>query len=120
MKITTKSLGEKYYKQKVEVIEVVDRFKALVKSNQDNSKVMLDQNDLETVIPAVGRQVLVLSGKYRGYKAILENLDVENFQASLKLCDKNTLVTLPYEHFSMLVSADCTVAAGSGLIVTIE
>ena len=120
MKIKTKSLGEKYYKQKVEVIEVVDRFKALVKSNQDNSKVMLDQNDLETVIPAVGRQVLVLSGKYRGYKAILENLDVENFQASLKLCDKNILVTLPYEHFSKLGFAGCTMAAGSGLIVIIE
>ena len=120
LKITTKSLGEKYYKQKVEVIEVIDRFKALVKSNQDNSKVMLDQNDLETVIPAVGRQVLVLSGKYRGYKAILENLDVENFQASLKLCDKNILVTLPYEHFSKLGSDGCTTAAGSGLIVTIE
>lgn len=120
LKITTKSLGEKYYKQKVEVIEVIDRFKALVKLNQDNSKVMLDQNDLETVIPAVGRQVLVLSGKYRGYKAILENLDVENFQASLKLCDKNILVTLPYEHFSKLGLAGCTSAAGQGLIVTIE
>ena len=58
-----------------------------------------------------------MSGKYRGSKEILENLDVENFQASLTLCDKNILVTLPYEHFSML---DCTVAAGSGLIVTIE
>ena len=91
--------------------------KILFKLNQDNSKVMLDQNDLETMIPAVGRQVLVLSGKYRGYKAILENLDVENFQASLKLCDKNILLTLPYEHFSML---DCTAAAGSGLIVTTE
>ena len=120
LKITTKSLGEKYYKQKVEVIEVIDRFKALVKSNQDNSKVMVDQNDLETVIPAVGRQVLVLSGKYRGYKAILESLDVENFQASLKLCDKNILVTLPYEHFSKLGLASCTKAAGSGLVVTIE
>ena len=94
--------------------------KILFKLNQDNSKVMLDQNDLETVIPAVGRQVLVLSGKYRGYKAILENLDVENFQASLKLCDKNILLTLPYEHFSKLGSAGCSTAAGSGLIVIIE
>ena len=49
---------------------------ALVKLNQDNSKVMLDQNDLETVIPAVGRQVLVLNGKFRGYKAMFEKLDV--------------------------------------------
>ena len=120
LKITTKSLGEKYYKQKVEVIEVIDRFKALVQSTQDNSKVMLNQNDLETVIPAVGRQVLVLSGKYRGYTAMLEKLDVENFEASLKLCDKNILVTLPYEHFSKIGLAGCTTTASSGLIVTIE
>ena len=32
----------------------------------------------------------------------------------------NILVTLPYEHFTKLGSADCTVAAGSGLIVVIE
>ena len=94
--------------------------KILFKLKPDNSNVMLDQNDLETVIPAVGRQVLVLSGKYRGYKAILENLDVENFQASLKLCDKNIVVTLPYEHFSKLGLSGCTSAAGQGLIVIIE
>ena len=81
---------------------------------------LLDQNDLETVIPAVGTQVLVLSGKYRGSIAILEKLDVENFEATLKLCDKNRLVTLPYEHFSKLGLAGCTSAAGQGLIVTIE
>merc|ERR1712021_44703 len=86
VKIVTKTLGEKYYKQKVEVIEVIDKFKALVKSNQDNSNVTLDQNDLETVIPAVGRQVLVLNGKYQGCKAILDSLDVEKFAANLKLC----------------------------------
>ena len=94
--------------------------KILVKLNQDNSKVMLDQTDLETVLPTVGRQVLVLSGEYRGYKAILENLDVENFQASLTLCDRNILVTLPYEHFSKLGPAGCTTKADSGLIVMIE
>ena len=102
MKIVTKSLGEKYYKQKVEVIEVIDKFKALVRSNQDNSKVTLDQNDLETVIPAVGRQVLVLKGKYRGCKAILDSLNVEKFAANLRISDENILISLPYEHFSKM------------------
>ena len=102
VKIVTKSLGEKYYKQKVEVIEVIDKFKALVRSNQDNSKVTLDQNNLETVIPAVGRQVLVLKGKYRGCKAILDDLDVEKFAANLRISDENILIPLPYEHFSKM------------------
>ena len=69
---------------------------------------MLDQNDLETVIPAVGRQVLVLNGKFRGYKAMFEKLDVENFESTLKLCDENILVFLTYDHFRKLGSADCT------------
>ena len=116
MKITTKSQG-KIFQTKSWSDRSVE---ALVKSNQDNLKVMLEQNDLETVIPAVGRQILVLNGKFLGYKAVFEKLDVDNFESTLKLCDKNILVTLTYDHFSKLGSADSTTAAGSGLIVTIE
>ena len=102
VKITSNSLGEKYYKQKGEVLEVIDRFKALLKLVTDESKVTVDQNDVETVIPAVGRQVLVLSGKFRGCKASLKELDVDKFCAKLKLCDDNQDISLPYEHFSKL------------------
>ena len=100
VKIVTKSQGEKYFKQKVEVIEVIDKFKALVKLKEDDTKITLDQNDFETVIPAVGRQVLVLKGRHQGYKAKLVSLDVENFAANLKICDRNITITLPYEEFS--------------------
>ena len=68
----------------------------------DESKVTVDQNDIETVIPALGRQVLVLVGKYKGCKAMLESLELDKFAAHLKLCDENDTVCLPYEHFSKL------------------
>ena len=105
IKITSKALGDKYYKQKAEIIQVVNKFKAIVKLIQDSSKIQVDQNQIETVIPAIGKQVIVLRGKYKGEKAILESLDVENFSAKLKLCDNNGLtVSLPYEHFSKMCS----------------
>ena len=105
IKITSKALGDKYYKQKAEIIQVVNKFKAIVKLIQDSSKIQVDQNQIETVIPAIGKQVIVLRGKYKGEKAILDSLDVENFSAKLKLCDNNGLtVSLPYEHFSKMCS----------------
>ena len=71
---------------------------------QDSSKIQVDQNQIETVIPAIGKQVIVLRGKYKGEKAILDSLDVENFSAKLKLCDNGLTVSLPYEHFSKMCS----------------
>ena len=102
VKVVSKNFGEKYYKQKGEVIKVIDKFKGLVNFLNDNFKVTIDQNDLETVIPGFGRKVLVLNGKYRGCTAILESLDQETFKAYLKLCDEKDLISLPYEHFSKL------------------
>ena len=102
VKITSKSLGENFFKQKAEVLEIIHKFKAIVKLVQDGSKVTIDQNDVETVIPAIGRQVLILQGRYRGSTAVLKNLNVEEFSAKLKVssCDKE--IHLPYEHFSKL------------------
>ena len=103
VKITSKKFGDKYYKQKAEVLEVIYKFKALVKLIQDGSKITVDQNEIETVIPAVGRQVLILQGRFRGKTAILESLEMDKFSANLKLCDsKEKIVSLPYEQFSKI------------------
>lgn len=105
VKIKTKSLGEKYYKQKGEIMQVMDKFKALIQLlNNAGNKVTVDQNDLETVIPSIGRQVLVLNGKYRGEKATLKALNVDTFSAELKLVHNDKCIQLPYEHFSKLAS----------------
>lgn len=66
VKITTKSLGDKYYKRKAVVETVVDKYCAHVKLVDDQVKIKLDQNHLETVIPSVGRQVRFVNGAYRG------------------------------------------------------
>jgi len=99
VKIVTKSLGDKYYKKKGFIKEVIDDFAALVVMNDTGAKVKLDQDHLETVVPQEGREVVILWGVHQGQTAILKSIDTDNFRATLKLSDGDKL-KLPYEQFS--------------------
>jgi len=100
VKIITKSLGDKYYKQKGYVKSLVDDYTAVVVVASSGSKVKLDQSHLETVIPAIGRHVMVLSGKHRGKEGVLLELNVKDFSANIELTQNGNQVTLFYEQFS--------------------
>lgn len=108
VKVMAKSLGDKYYKQKGYVKEVVgrDRMAAIVVLLSGTAaKVKVDQAQLETVIPAIGRRVMILSGARRGEEAILKELDIAKFSA--KLClerggGEDVIISLPYEDFSKI------------------
>ena len=102
VKILAKSLGDRYYKKKGRVVDVIDDFAALVQLKDVGAKVRVDQDDLETVIPNVGRMVVILWGKYGGEEAELTKIDTKNFQAELKLSSSGKLISLPYEQFSKL------------------
>ncbi|XP_044042188.1 DNA/RNA-binding protein KIN17 isoform X2 [Siniperca chuatsi] len=52
VKVITKRLGEKYHKKKAVVMEVRDKYGAVVKMIDSGDKLKLDQNHVETVIPA--------------------------------------------------------------------
>jgi len=106
VKIITKSLGDKYYKKKGRIVEVIDDFVAVVVMNENGAKLKLDQDHLETVIPSVGREVTVLWGKYAGMDAALMNVDTKQFSAKLKLNDCGVSINLPYEQFSKKYSDD--------------
>lgn len=103
VKVVTKSLGDKYYKKKGRVKEVIDDFAALVVMTETGAKVKLDQDHLETVIPGEGREVVVLWGDNMGEIASLRSIDTDRFCASLKLVtgqQAGDKVKLPYEQFS--------------------
>merc|ERR1711915_1051944 len=103
VKIITKSLGDKYYKKKGYIKEVIDDFAALVVMNDTGAKVKLDQDHLETVVPQEGREVVILWGVHQGQTAILKSIDTDNFSASVKLETgkfRGEKVKLPYEQFS--------------------
>lgn len=101
VKVVTKDLGSKYYKQKGVVKEVVSGFSAIIKLLDTNTKLKLDQTHLETVIPSVGRAVLVVAGTRRGSRATLHSIQEKNFSATLDF-EGHLVPGIPYEQFSKL------------------
>lgn len=105
VKVVTKRLGEKYHKKKAVIMELRDKYAAVVKMIDSGDKLKLDQNHVETVIPAPGKQVLILNGPYRDTEALLEGIDEKNFCATLTLNSgpqKGKRVNIAYEDFSKL------------------
>ncbi|XP_017267147.1 DNA/RNA-binding protein KIN17 [Kryptolebias marmoratus] len=105
IKVVTKRLGEKYHKKKAVVTEVQDKYAAVVKMIDSGDKLKLDQNHVETVIPAPGKRVLILNGPYRDTEAVLEGINEKNFSATLTLDSghqKGDRVDIAYEDFSKL------------------
>lgn len=105
VKVITKRLGERYHKKKAVVTEVRDKYGAVVKMIDSGDKLKLDQNHVETVIPAPGKHVLILNGPYRDTEALLEGIDEKNFSATLTLDSgpqKGKRVDVAYEDFSKM------------------
>eukprot|EP00064_Thunnus_orientalis_P012885 superscaffoldBa00002028_g12921 len=105
VKVITKRLGEKYHKKKAVIMEVRDKYAAVVKMIDSGDKLKLDQNHVETVIPAPGKPVLILNGPHRDTEAVLEGIDEKNFCATLTLNSgqqKGRRVNVAYEDFSKL------------------
>lgn len=107
VKVVTKSLGSAYYKEKGVVLSLLDGgYCCKVQLLSSGSKLKLDQAHLETVVPSVGRQVLILSGKHRDREASLVSLQHDTFSATLKFKDGVVVKGIPYEHFSKLTVLD--------------
>jgi DNA/RNA-binding protein KIN17 len=112
VRIISKSLSDgKYFKRKAVVEKVIDKYMAEVEvldsgpDQRDGGDILrLDQDDLETVIPKeVGTKVRVLNGKYRGDKALVEELNKSTYHATLRLMDDDQILEgVPYEDFSKL------------------
>jgi len=104
VKVTTKRLGERYHKQKGEIIDVTDDFTATVKMIKSGGKIKVDQTHLETVLPNFGRKVLILNGEYRGCTGTLDSIDEKNFCADVRICSGkykgDKVVGIKYEDIS--------------------
>ncbi|XP_050518430.1 DNA/RNA-binding protein KIN17 [Diabrotica virgifera virgifera] len=85
VKIITRNLGDEYYKEKGVVRQVIDKYVAIVKLIDSGKKIKIDQEHLETVIPALGKLVKVVNGAYRGETAILLNVDEKNFCVDIEI-----------------------------------
>lgn len=102
VKILTTTLGPDFYKKKGVVKEVINKYHCIVKLIDTGKKIKIDQEFLETVIPAIGKPILIVNGAYRGERATLLSLNVDKFCASVEI-EKGPLkgrkLDLPYEDF---------------------
>ncbi|XP_076620836.1 kin17 DNA and RNA binding protein [Colletes latitarsis] len=110
VKIITKNLGEKYYKakgviQSVENSNFVGKVKLKSPKEVENHVVKIDQEYLETVIPAIGKEVMILWGKYKGMKGIVHKLHIGNYSIDIELVrDRSVKKELPYEQVCKYVA----------------
>ena len=96
--------GGKYFKQKGNVVSVeADLFTGIISMLDSGDVLKIDQQDLETVVPALGKTVLIVNGKHRGKRATLTALNVEAFSADIEMDSGEVLRNVPYEHFSKAV-----------------
>ena len=86
VKLITKSLGEKYYKQKGVVEQVENKYCGIVRLLGDsNDLIKIDQEHVETVIPQIGRPVIVVKGVHRSCEATLLEVDFDHFCTKIRL-----------------------------------
>lgn len=101
VKVISKKLGDKYYKQKGCVKDVQDLYGGIVKMLDSGDKLKVDQTHLETVIPAIGKSVMLVNGAYRGESAILESINEKKFSCTVSLNSGSykgrVLDNIPYE-----------------------
>ncbi|KOO25681.1 DNA RNA-binding protein kin17 [Chrysochromulina tobinii] len=98
VKCTDKRLqGGAYYKQKGCVEKLVDRYTAHVRMTTSGDLLKLDQEVLETVIPAAGGRVLVVNGAWRGQRGSLEAIDEARFCVRVQLDSGQLLEAVEYE-----------------------
>ncbi|KAL3853676.1 hypothetical protein ACJMK2_017199 [Sinanodonta woodiana] len=106
VKVVTKKLGDKYYKQKAVVKDVVDLYGGVIKLLDSGDKLKVDQTHLETVIPAQGKPVLIVNGAYRGEVAILDDIDTNAFSCTVSISkgplQGRVLDKVPYEDICKL------------------
>jgi len=101
------------YKRKCIIQKVYDKYTAKIEtldssrdSNDGGVIFKVDQDDLETVVPKVGKKVLILNGKGRGLVGELLSVDEKKCRGSLKVtvdgCDA-VLNKVDFDDFSKLV-----------------
>ena len=87
VKIMNKVVGEgRYYKQKGVVVKVIDRYVADVHV-EFMALLRLDQDDLETVMPKVGAEGLMVNGRGRGCRVVVLRINEEKFNCDVRVLE---------------------------------
>lgn len=105
------SKRSKFYKRKGIVNKVRSKYTAKVEildsgpGRSDGGDIIeFDQEDLESVVPRIGKRVLIINGKCRGSEAILISADDDKCRGKLELSDGTVLKKVDFDDFSKLMS----------------
>jgi len=98
VKIINKRLGGgRFYKKKGRVEKLLEGgfvAELCLLGDGEGGRVRIDQEELETVIPAPGGQVIVLNGRGRGKEGVLMGLDEERYACRVRLREGKREVVL--------------------------
>eukprot|EP00055_Hartaetosiga_balthica_P006713 m.21752 g.21752 ORF g.21752 m.21752 type:complete len:448 (-) comp5385_c0_seq1:96-1439(-) len=110
VKIRHKKLADgKFHKKKGYIKSLVDKYTGMVRLLDSKTSLKLDQEYLETVIPAIGGKVLFVNGPFAGLLGRLEKIHQDEFSASIKILEgreKGDIVKGKYEDFSKYLPKD--------------
>ena len=109
--ISKKVKKGQYYKRKCIITKVYDKYTAKVEildsgpnADDGGDVIEVDQDHLETVVPKVGKKVMILNGRGRGMVAELLDVNEKKFRGSLRLLDSDiVLEKVDYNDFSKFV-----------------
>eukprot|EP00808_Paulinella_micropora_P016917 g70731.t1 len=86
VKVLNKAVGGgAYYKKKGKVIKLHDKYVADVEMLDTKHVLKIDQQELQNVVPNIGRRVLIVNGGHRGSQATMKALDSEALTVTVKL-----------------------------------
>ena len=97
--------GGKYYRKKGKVVRVRQQFAAEIRMVEGRDLIRLDQEVLETVIPNLGKPVMVVKGPFRGKTARMRTVDLEGFCVSVELDDSRVVEGLRYDQVCKIEEA---------------
>ena len=101
VKVLSPSLKEHgYYKKKGRILSV-EQYLAEIEMIDSRDILRVDQEELETVVPPVGKQVMILRGPHKGETGMLESLEKDKFGANISVSGGKS-VFLDYEYFSKI------------------
>jgi len=106
VKVMNKKLADgEHYKKKGVIHRLESDFVAVVKMNEEGCKLRLDQQQLETVIPNPGGDVIVVNGAYRGSQGRVKELDLDKYKVIVEITHgayQGKKASIDYEDVSKL------------------
>jgi len=97
--VDNKFSNGKYYKQKGVIEQVTENgFGAMVKL-ESGVRVKFQQEQLETVIPQLGKKVRIVNGLYRGEVGLLTDINMDKFCVKIKIETGQHKGTLSWEEY---------------------